>query len=439
MVSCDRLLEFEPGDVILAEDAIQDADDLQRLLVSTYDVLANLFGGRVQIINELRGPNFGAPDNSLDFTAVYNRETTFFTGINGGVYTDFYYAIYRANVVIENFQFVDDLEADEQIRLESEARFIRAICHWGAVKIFARPYGYTADNSHAGIPLRLESNQSPLPRATVKAVYASIVEDLNFARIHLPAINGVYATQHAAEAFLAQVYFLMGEYGEAAFYAENIIASNTFSLDEDLDRFETDLINSETIFGIVSQPNDFRSSWFRDNLRSDNNNSPQLAFSDDFAFFMNLSGAGDGRSQWYTPGVRALCNRFNNKEYFNIPLAHLTLMHLIRAESLAELDSDLLKAIGDINAIRDRAFGAGNFTLPLTASSEEIRDAVRNEFRKETAGEGLWTEQLLRRGTMGEDIFIRDATWDCPGMSLQFSNSENTVDGFILNEEGGCL
>jgi hypothetical protein len=114
-------------------------------------------------------------------------------------------------------------------------------------------------------------------------------------------------------------------------------------------------------------------------------------------------------------------------------------MHLIRAESLAELDSDLLTAIGDINAIRDRAFGAGNFTLPLTASSEEIRDAVRNEFRKETAGEGLWTEQLLRRGTMGEDIFIRDATWDCPGMSLQFSNSENTVDGFILNEEGGCL
>jgi hypothetical protein len=40
---------------------------------------------------------------------------------------------------------------------------------------------------------------------------------------------------------------------------------------------------------------------------------------------------------------------------------------------------------------------------------------------------------------MGEDILIRDASWDCPGMSLQFSNSENTVDGFVLNEEGGCL
>ena len=110
LTSCDHLLEFEPGDVILAEDAIQNAEDLQRLLVSNYDVVANLYGGRVQIVNELRGPNFGQPDNSLDFTAVYNRETTFFTGINGGIYTDFYYAIYRSNVVIKNFDIVENLD-----------------------------------------------------------------------------------------------------------------------------------------------------------------------------------------------------------------------------------------------------------------------------------------------------------------------------------------
>ncbi len=438
-ISCDRLLEFEPGDVILAEDAIQDTDDLQRLLVSTYDVLANLYGGRVQIINELRGPNFGAPDNSLDFTAVYNRETTFFTGINGGAYTDFYYAIYRSNVLIENFQFVTDLTAADELRLEAEARFVRAICHWGAVKIYARPCGYTPDNSHPGVPLRLKSSQDPLPRAPVGAVYAAIVEDLNFALLNLPSTNGVYATQHAARAYLAQVHFLMGDYALAATYASSIIESGDFTLDEDLDRFETDMINTETIFGIISQPNDFRSSWFRDNLRSDNTSSPQLAFSEDFAFFMSLSGAGDARSQWYTPGTRALCNRFNNKEYFNIPLAHLTLMHLIRAEALAETGLELPTAIDDINAIRDRAYGPGNFVLPESATAEEIRDAAREEFRKETAGEGHWTDQLLRRGTMGEDILIRDASWDCPGMSLQFSNSENTVDGFVLNEEGGCL
>jgi starch-binding outer membrane protein, SusD/RagB family len=437
--SCDHLLEFEPGDVILAEDAIQSTEDLQRLLVSNYDVVANLYGGRVQIVNELRGPNFGAPDNSLDFTAVYNRETTFFTGINGGIYTDFYYAIYRSNVVIKNFDIVEDLNDEDRLRLEAEARFIRAICHWGAVKMYARPYGYTADNSHPGVPLRLEPSQDPLPRAAVGDVYQQIVADLTFAAENLPIENGVYATQDAAKAYLAQVHFLMGNYSETAAFATEVINSGRYTLDDDLDRFETDVVNPETVFGIVSMPNDFRSSWFRDNLRSDNNPTPQLAFSEDFAFFMSLSGGGDARSAWLTAGTRALINRFNEKEYFNIPLAHLTMLHLMRAESYGELGTNLETAIADINAIRARAFGTGNNDMAADASSEDIITAARDEYRKETACEGLWTDQLLRRGAMGEAITIRGASWDCPGMSLQFSNTESTVQGFELNEEGGCL
>jgi hypothetical protein len=51
---------------------------------------------------------------------------------------------------------------------------------------------------------------------------------------------------------------------------------------------------------------------------------------------------------------------------------------------------------------------------------------------------GLWVEQLQRRGTMGEDIMIRNAPWDCPGMALQFSASEGNVAGFEFNEVGGC-
>ena len=437
--SCDHLLEFEPGDVILAEDAIQSTEDLQRLLVSNYDVVANLYGGRVQIVNELRGPNFGAPDNSLDFTAVYNRETTFFTGINGGIYTDFYYAIYRSNVVIKNFDIVEDLSDEDRLRLEAEARFIRAICHWGAVKLYARPYGYTADNSHPGVPLRLEPSQDPLPRAAVGDVYQQIVADLTFAAENLPIENGVYATQDAAKAYLAQVHFLMGNYSETASFATEVINSGRYTLDDDLDRFETDVVNPETVFGIVSMPNDFRSSWFRDNLRSDNNPTPQLAFSEDFAFFMSLSGGGDGRSAWLTAGTRALINRFNEKEYFNVPLAHLTMLHLMRAESYGELGTNLETAIADINAIRARAFGTGNNDMAADASSEDIITAARDEYRKETACEGHWTDQLLRRGAMGEAITIRGASWDCPGMSLQFSNTESTVQGFELNEEGGCL
>ena len=439
LASCDSFLEFAPGDVILAEDAIQDTDDLQRLLTSTYDVLGNIFGGRFQIVNELRGPNFGAPDNSLDFTAVYNRETTFFTGINGGVYTDFYYAIYRCNVVLGSFDLVSNLSEEDRTRMEAEARFVRAVSHFGAVRLYAQPFGATADNSHLGVPLRLTAESNPLPRATVGEVYAAIVEDLEFAAANLPETNGVYATRDAAEGYLAHVRFLMRDYAVAAEHATNVISSGRYTLDDDLDRYETDVVNPETVFGIVSMPFDRRSDDYRDNLRTDGNPNPQLAFSEDFAFFMSLAGGGDGRSAWVSPGARPLCTRFNGKEYFNVPVVHLTGLMLLRAEALAESGGDLGTAIADINAIRDRAFGAGNNSLDAGSDAQAVIAAARDEYRKETAGEGAWTDQLLRRGAAGEDITIRDASWNCPGMSLQFPNNETTSAGFVLNEEGGCL
>ncbi|MGA1374902.1 MAG: RagB/SusD family nutrient uptake outer membrane protein, partial [Flavobacteriales bacterium] len=348
-------------------------------------------------------------------------------------------AIYRCNVVLGSFDLVSNLSEEDRTRMEAEARFVRAVSHFGAVRLYAQPFGATADNSHLGVPLRLTAESNPLPRATVGEVYAAIVEDLEFAAANLPETNGVYATRDAAEGYLAHVRFLMGDYAVAAEHATNVIASGRYTLDGDLDRYDTDVVNPETVFGIVSMPFDFRSNWFRDNLRSDGNPNPQLAFSEDFAFFMSLAGGGDGRSAWVSAGARPLCNRFNGKEYFNVPVVHLTGLMLLRAEALAESGGDLGTAISDINAIRDRAFGAGNNSLDAGSDAQAVIAAARDEYRKETAGEGAWTDQLLRRGAAGEDITIRGATWSCPGMSLQFPNNETTSAGFVLNEEGGCL
>ena len=446
--SCDKLLVFEPGEVILAEDAINTPEDLQRLLVSTYDVLGNLYDGRVQIVNELRGDNLAEPDNNNDYKAVYNRETTFFTGINGGIYTDFYYAIYRSNVVLGSLGLVDNLSSEERNRITAEARFVRALCHLGAVKMFAQPYGYTADNSHLGIPLRLEATQEPLPRASVGEVYSAIIDDLSFAAGNLPTINGPYATTDAANAYLAHIHFLMQNWASTVSYCDAVISSGNYQLDDDLNRFESGIVNVETVFGIQSYMDskiledasfvDFRCESFRVNYRSDNNPTPQLSFSSDYVEWWNGlgEGSGDQRGDWFTAGERNFCNRFNGLDVFNVPLIHLTGLYLIRSESLAELNSNLAEAIFDINLIRARA---GSTLLSEDANATLIRDAARIEYRKETLCEGTWVEQLQRRGTMGENITIRGGDWDCPGMALQFSNTENTVAGFELNPEGGCL
>ena len=448
LISCDRLLVFEPGEVILAEDAISTSDDLQRLLISTYDVLGNLYDGRVQIVNELRGDNLAEPDNNNDYKSVYNRETTFFTGINGGIYTDFYYAIYRSNVVLGSFDLVEDITPLDRTRITAEARFVRAVCHLGAVKMFAQPFGYTSDNSHLGIPLRLEASQNPLPRASVGEVYTAIIEDFTYAAEHLPSSNGAYATSDAANGYLAHMHFLMQDWMKTVSYCDAIISSGHYSLDTDLNRFESGITNVETIFGIQSFMDsdlledatfvDFRCESLRDNYRSDNNPTPQLTFSIDFINWWNGlgEGSGDARAEWFTSGERNFCNRFNGLDVFNVPIIHLSGIMLIRAEALSELNENLSSAITDINSIRSRA----NASL-LSESSDAtlIRNAARIEYRKETLCEGTWVDQLQRRGTMGEDITIRGGSWDCPGMALQFSNTENTVSGFVLNPEGGCL
>ena len=114
-------------------------------------------------------------------------------------------------------------------------------------------------------------------------------------------------------------------------------------------------------------------------------------------------------------------------------------MMLIRAEAYGETGDNLGTAIDDINAIRARAgITSAVYLLDAGATAEDIVEAARYDYRKETVGMGLWVEQLQRHGAMGEDVTIRNAPWDCPGMALQFSASEGNVAGFEFNEVGGC-
>ncbi len=437
--SCDKLLEYDPGDVIIAEDALNTPEDAQRLLNSNYDVLANLYNGRLQAVGELMTENMAIPNNNNDLTSVYNRSTNFFTGYTNGVYTDFYRAVYRGNILLENFDLIEGLSETERRRMEAEVRFIRALCHWQVVKLWAQPYGYTPDNSHLGIPIRDEASQTPLPRATVNDVYEFILDDLDFARQNLPAENGNYANRYAAFALSAHVHFVMNDFESTIAFANEVVGSNQYTLDNELDRYRSGEVSSESIFGIVSSLIDNRSTALRDFFRSDNNPSPTLTFSPSIATLLQQNPS-DQRNDWYTQsGGNVLVAKFNEKEFFNIPVIHLTGIRLIRAEAIAQAGGDLLTAIGDINAVRDRAFGPGLNNLSADATSNQVIEAARLELRKETLCEGTWIDHVKRIGVLGEPSFVRGASWDCPGMALQFPNGETSAAGFILNQEGGCL
>ena len=448
-----RWLEVDPEQFILADDALETTEDLQSLLVSCYDVMANLYDGDVQLINELRGDNTNEPLYNNDLKAIFNRETIRWTPYVGGVNRDFFYPVLRVNSLLENFDLIGDLSNEDQTRMEAEAKFIRAFCFWGAVKMFAQPYGYTVDNSHPGVPLPTYVRDAPFPRASVAEVYAQVEQDLNDAIAGLPEENGKYATKDAARALLAQVRFLKLEFASAAELATQVIDNPRYTLEQhETDsafvglRLPQNSTSPEAIFTTYStlENNDNRTDQFVQWWQPTSN--PEISLTTEFwDWFQQISvGANeDRRALWleYLPTEgKTLMTRFNERSFFNVPLIHLSQMMLIRAECYGELETNKTQAIDDINAIRNRAgISSALYLLDAgTASFEDIVDAARNEYRKETLGMGLWVEQLQRRGVMGEDITIRGASWDCPGMALQFSASEGNVAGFEFNEVGGC-
>lgn len=440
--ACNKLLEVEPQNETLAEEALQNKDDLQKLLNSCYDVMANATNGRAQIFSELLSDNLEQPFNNDNFREIYTRSSNFFNGTIGANYSDYYICIYRVNILNQEIDKVPGVTPEDKTRILAEASFLRAMANFELVKLWAQPYGYTTDNGHLGISLRLSPSQDPITRSTVSQAYTQILTDLKAALNDLPESNGNYAGKNAVKGLLAKVYFQMQDYTNAAFYASEVINSGNYRMSDSINHFNNVNFESEYVFTFIStSATDNRASGFIDNYRSDNNATPQLRISAELYGLLNIRPS-DKRSKLASVFNEGTENEFYgvlkfNKDFFSVPYVHLTELMMIRCESLAELNQDLPTAVNDINKIMDRAYGAGVVNLPSQANASDILTAVRYERRLEFFAEGDRTQQLKRLGAEGQNIVIRNAPWDCPGMILQFPISERTT-GFILNQEGGC-
>jgi hypothetical protein len=270
----------------------------------------------------------------------------------------------------------------------------------------------------------------------------------------LPTSNDVYATKYAAASLLAYTYWMQNNYTACIQYADEVINSNQFSLDPDVDIFNA--VDSFQVDSYTKTPEGifFAASYLpQSDARNDNfrnyipGGTPAMfSMSQEFLQFMQLNSVDKRYSiltdynstQGQTHSLR-FGTQVQNFPFFSVPILRLTILKLIRAESLAASGGDLSIARADLDALRQRAFPDGvNYHLDANLSATQVVSAAWEEFRKETFCEGLWIDVLRRRGAMGENIVIREAPWNCPGMAIQFPNSEGTGVGFIFNPERGC-
>jgi hypothetical protein len=439
MVSCDNMIETPPPNELLVDDAIKTTDDLQRLLNASYNEVANTFGGFSQMMSEMQSDNLSSPNNN-DLRELHSHNVLFFNSTCGGYYSILYRAIFRANFVQDNMDKVADLNQAERDRLTGEIKFIRALCHFTAVRMFAHPYGYSAKNDHPGIAIVKAASTKPSPRLTVAEAYDAILSDLKDAEAILPESNGDYADKMSAKALLAHVYFQMGKYTDASTYASAVIDSKKYTLSDTVNVFSS-AASTEHIFKIVSTGvNDKRSGGYSDNYSPGN---PTCQMARDFWASVKDDIAIDKRLKLLTVVNAGAQNEFVKSElfnapFFNVPVLHLTQMHLIRAEALAKSGGDLATASADINAIITRAYTDNSRLIPSGATAQQIINATRAQRRLELLFQGDRTPEIKRLGAVeSQNIFVRGHRWDCPGFLLQFPITEKTTI-FEINPTGGC-
>ncbi len=169
----------------------------------------------------------------------------------------FWYISYKiindANTVIEA---VEAKPTDEAARnqLLGECYFLRAMCHFNLVRLFARPY--SQDKSAPGVILRTAtSDPSIKARSTVEEVYTQVVADaLKAADLMNQTRGNTYASKEAAWALLSRVYLYMEDNQNAADYATKVIGSGKSSLATATDfpsLFANAQQSSETIFCVA--------------------------------------------------------------------------------------------------------------------------------------------------------------------------------------------
>ncbi len=424
--SCEKFLDVKPINEKPFEISLNNQDAVYAVLMSAYDQIqgGNFYGGNLQKVGELYGDN-------LDFDFVQGRNLDFelrnfdlFFNPASGTWDNAYRAIGRSNLVIksidENYFEAEQITKDQ---LRGEALFIRAIAHFEVCRIFSLPYSFNPDLP--GIIIRnrflsTDETQNYVPWSSIRETYAQSISDLELAITLLPAdVNAQKfggnthrgrASQLAAKAFLARIYFDMNDFVKAEQYANDVISNGGLSMASGSDAPLAPFYNEGqtvpkggVVWQIVNKQGDDGSGTIRS------------LFWNAFPAFVQLSLDKTGPNSIYetlkTQGgarfdslvadnaTRPMSRKFRGADpegfqpTINIPILRLAEMHLVRAECKAQRSASDAEVRADINAIRAvNALPADN----TTAGKDNLLAKIRQERRMELVVENdRWHE--LRR------------------------------------------
>lgn len=272
----DDFISFEPMDSLSNETALNTYDKLTKGVHGLYSPFQsrNYYGLSFVVTPDIMADNLKRTtksDGSSRYITEYNLKITP-KDSHTGTWSLLYYIITAScNVIdrIENSNFDKQGNSDASVnQLLGEALFVRGLCHFDLVRMFAPHYtmsdaalinGSDGAGGHLGVPIILKTEMGKPARNTVKEVYDQIIDDLTRAETLITLEKGKnYASVNAVKALLSRVYLYKEDWVNAAKYADEVIAAGLATL-VDKDHYEAYWIaddGDETIFQVRADKQD---------------------------------------------------------------------------------------------------------------------------------------------------------------------------------------
>ena len=450
--SCENFLDVEPPLNVTDADVWSDAARIETTLLGLYATVKNtaaggadgfaLLGGIGLAAMDARGDDFfNGTSNALLLMDASNFMVDDQEGYNDRFWRFAYLAINRANIFLANLErpeAQDALGTERVAQFRAEAQFIRALCYFFLVNVYAPPY--VINPNAPAIPLRLQPEtgepNNHLARSTVAQIYAQILSDLSDANINALPVRGATpteatvtrATQAAARMLRMRTYMGQRNWTAAIAQGRAITNSGIYQLAADVaDTFSAPFFNQETILSFPMALNNRPNTQLGviDFFNPVNAAGARLAD----VLLLNMTDGILSKPNYSLPfdaRIQAFVSETTPQRLlkFRDP-ARLEWTHLFRyAETLLGLAESYAALGGDANEAAARALltqvrrrsipnVSPNYDpLDIAALSDEaLRTAISNERRLELLGEGVRGIDITRRG----ERFVRGAINIGPG------------------------
>ena len=437
IASCEKIIDLSPYSSISEATAYSTASLVDLSVVGMYNGAQR---GYYPANGTGRGYPFGAAfveqgdcrgEDVVNLQAFYQitYEGTYSTvsANNEAYWSDTYRLINRCNMVIDGVNGAvskNIITAAVGNQYLGEAYFMRAIAHLELLFHFARPYKFTSDASHPGVPYRVKaySTQTAIDdgttqsRNTVAECYAKILDDLNFAEANLPGKSArtgnlkiVRATKGAAIAFKTRVYQHMWDWNNVILEAQKLIAlpaADGYSLTALPDGpFLNNYSNNESIFSMENSAT---------NNPTTNGSLPQMFSGKGRALicispiiWRNAAWLADdkriGATMTYTFTGMVFSDKYKDVTNFTdaAPVFRYAEVLLNLAEAYARRNNagDLTLGLNYLNMVRNRALATPAtqaYTAGSFADNVALTNAILLERRIEFSCEGRRWPDLHR-------------------------------------------